>query len=388
MLFLDSRSTLLSDSEVHRLLMKSFDPGAVEVHVACSRDVGGAKSELHTALETIPDVRVLPIYFGKQLKGGSRRELARSAFPALRGFVQLALYARRNRIDVIHAASRPRDALYAVALARLAGARSVIHLHLKVSDWFNLPMRLALRNCDAMVCVSDFVARSARAAGYPPAKIHVVLNSLELEAWDPDLNGMAVRAEFGIASDAPLLAIASRLFHWKGHGELLQALARVRLVDPRVRLFIVGKDDPSAQGNGGSYRRDLEALVRDLDLTDAVIFTGFRSDIQRILSACDIYTMPSFEEPLGMAFLEAMAMRKPVIALASGGVPEVVEDSKSGLLSASGDVQALAANILALIADPYRRCRMGARGRLRVQQYHDPRQIANQTEHIYRRILS
>lgn len=387
-LFLDSRSTLLSDSEVHRLLMKSYDPDRVEVHVACNRGVRKENSASFRAFEAIPGLHVLPVHFGEQLTGASRAQLARSALPVLYGYVQLAYYARRNQIDVIHVASRPRDMLYGITLARLIRARIVIHVHLKVSDWFSSSMRLALRACDSILCISDFVARSARAAGYPSEKIDVVLNGLEAEEWDPRTDGTPVRSEFGIPFDAPVLAVVSRLFHWKGHTELLQALAAVRQVEPRVKLLIVGEDDERAQGNGGSYRQELEGLVLELGLTESVIFTGFRSDIQRILSACDIYTMPSFEEPLGVAFLEAMAMKKPVVALASGGVPEVVEDGKAGLLSTPGDIQALASNILTLIRDAQLRCRMGAHGRLRVEQYHDPRQVARETEQIYRRIIA
>ena len=115
-----------------------------------------------------------------------------------------------------------------------------------------------------------------------------------------------------------------------------------------------------------------KALARDLNLSENIIFAGFRTDVQSILAACDIYTMPSYEEPLGLAFLEAMAMQKPVIALASGGVPEIVEDTKSGLLSSPRDIEGLAANILTLIRDPQKRHVMGVYGPAYVKRFLDP----------------
>ena len=82
----------------------------------------------------------------------------------------------------------------------------------------------------------------------------------------------------------------------------------------------------------GSYRRELSALAADLDLDDCVVFTGRRSDVARLMAAADVFAMPSLEEPFGLVYLEAMAMQLPVVALDSGGTPEVVEHGRSGLL--------------------------------------------------------
>ena len=87
----------------------------------------------------------------------------------------------------------------------------------------------------------------------------------------------------------------------------------------------------------------LKTLTRELGLQEHVIFTGFRSDIVQILAAIDVFTMPTFEEPCAVAFLEAMAMRKPVVALRSGGTPQLVEHGVAGLLSPPEDIDALAA---------------------------------------------
>ena len=107
----------------------------------------------------------------------------------------------------------------------------------------------------------------------------------------------------------------------------------------------MGQDYPP----GNRYSDELRALAAELGIADNVIFLGLRSDVPRLMAAVDLFAMPSFEEPFGLVYAEAMAMKKPVIAIDSGGTPEVVEHGKSGLLSPEGDDAALAANIKRLI---------------------------------------
>lgn len=97
--------------------------------------------------------------------------------------------------------------------------------------------------------------------------------------------------------------------------------------------------------------------------------------------------MPSYEEPFGMIFLEAMAMKRPIVALANGGTPEVVDHGKGGLLSEPGDIEALAGNILTLIRDKPLRESMGAYNRKRVEEYFTPQRMANDVERVYQEIL-
>jgi glycosyltransferase involved in cell wall biosynthesis len=102
-----------------------------------------------------------------------------------------------------------------------------------------------------------------------------------------------------------------------------------------------------------------------------------------MMAMADIYAMPSHEEPFGLVFCEAMAMKKPVVALNNGGTPEVVEHGKSGLLSAPGDIEGLAANVLTLLRDPALRARMGEYGRERVRAHFTPARMARDVERIY-----
>src|SRR5262249_54162308 len=120
---------------------------------------------------------------------------------------------------------------------------------------------------------------------------------------------------------------------------------------------------------------------------ERVIFTGPRSDVPKIMAACDLFTMPSFEEPFGLVFLEAMAMQKPVVAVNNGGTPEVVEHGKSGLLSPPWDVPALAAHISTLLKDRELRAEFGRYGRARVLERFSAERMARDAAAAYERIL-
>ena len=192
------------------------------------------------------------------------------------------------------------------------------------------------------------------------------------------------RAELGLADDVPLLAIVARLFVWKGHLELLAALAQVRQVHPGVRLLVVGIDDPRGAPGRQSLTDEMRDVIATHGMEDNVIFTGFRSDVGDIMAACDIYAMPTFEEPFGMVFLEAMALERPVVALDNGGTKEVVIHGETGLLSPVGDTAALAANIVRLIEDPELRATMGRAGRRRAVEEFNAGSMARPVERLYR----
>jgi len=390
-MFMQSQSYFGSDSMMHSLLMRNYVRDLADVHVACNRGEHGQASASLRALAQIPDLNLRPTNFGPTLHSMSRRAIVAglpSAATMSADLLALAAYIRRNRIDVIHGTEKPRDAFYGVILAKLTGAKSVVHLHVKCDDWMSAKVRWAMAQADAIVGVSRFVAESAIGKGYAPSKVHWILNGIEAGRWDPDLDGKPVRRELGIGSDEVVLVIAARMFHWKGHLSLVRALARLGRDTPRFRLVVVGEDDPRGAPGRGSLTAELKALVAELGLEEKVTLTGFRSDIPRILAASDIYAMPTFEEPCAVAFLEAMAMRKPIVALNSGGTPEIVEKDICGLLSEPDDIEGLAANLGRLIKDGDLRARLGSAGRRRIETVLTPRRMAEEGLKVYRQILA
>jgi glycosyltransferase involved in cell wall biosynthesis len=393
-LFMQSQDYFGADSMIHGLIMQHLDRDRFTVHVACNPGAETRPGPALRALEPIEDLQVRPTEFGPTAHGRARTQLARDAVrlgPRAAGdLARLATYARRHRVDVVHGTEKPRDAFYGLMVARAAGARAVVHLHVKVEDWMSPLTRWAMRRADGLVGVSRFVADSAVAMGHDPCRVHAVLNALALpdDTVAHEEAEASVRAEFSVPDGVPLLLVASRLFPWKGHGDLLRALAVVRRAGCLFRLLVVGEDDPRATPGGGSYTTELQQLRDELGLTDAVLFTGFRSDVPRLMQACDAFVMPSFEEPFGVVYLEAMAASKPVVALDNGGTREVVRHGRTGLLSPPGDIPALAAHIQELLADRRRRDSMGRAGRRRLEAEFLPGRLADDMATVYEELAA
>jgi glycosyltransferase involved in cell wall biosynthesis len=390
-LFLHSQDGFGADSAIHGHLMRYLDRDRFVVHVASSKGDGSGVPPALARFREIPDVRVRPTVFAPGFRHRSRETLLRgaraaAAFPL--DVASLAAYVRREGIRVIHGTDRPRDAVYTVALARLTGTKSVVHVHVAWAYGYSAPARWGVRTADAVFSISRFVTETVVATGTPREHVHTILNGIDLTGWDPQKagqDGEGIRREFGIPPNAPLLASVSRLFAQKGQAELLRALARVLVKQPETRLLIVGAD--ALEVHGGSFTRELKVLADELGVTDRVIFTGPRADIPRIMAACDVFTLPSHEEPFGLVFLEAMAMERPVVSLSNGGTPEVVEHGRSGLLSPANDIEALAENILTLIANPDLRARFGAYGRARVLEAFTAERMARDAGRAYESLV-
>jgi len=322
--------------------------------------------------------------FGPSLTGRSAIDKAvqvLGGLPALSSLARLARYIRHHRISLIHSTDRPRDAVSCVLLAKLTGTKSIVHVHVRCAEWMGRPVRRAMGGADALVGVSEFVARSLVANGYQAKKTHAVLNAIDLAGWDHRLDPSSVRRDLGIPSGAPVVACAARLFRGKGQDDVIRAISVLRRELPLVRLLIIGQDDREAMRT--SFTAELKALVCDLGLSEHVIFTGYRADMPVLFAACDVFALPSPGEPFGLVFLEAMAMKKPVVALNSGGAPEIVEHGKSGLLSAPGDGAALAENLLVLLRDPALRDRMGEYGRRRVETHFTRDRMTRDVQDLY-----
>jgi glycosyltransferase involved in cell wall biosynthesis len=376
-----------ADTWVHAQIMRALDRSSHVVHAACTKGRAGRPTPTYELLRTIPDLHLKTVDLGPELSAQrspwSKLRALVATLPAIVGLLRLAVYIRRNRIDVIHTSDRPRDAFAAVVLARMTGARCIVQAHVAYGDWMSRLLTWSLARANSLIAVSQFVKRSLVASGLPADRTYVVLNAIDGHKWQPGRGRDDARRELGIAADSPVVITVCRLFPGKGPGELIQAMAIVRKEQPETTLLVVGHD-PSPDG---SYRRELVSLTEDLDLADCVVLTGRRSDVPRLMAAADVFAMPSLEEPFGLVYLEAMAMQLPVVALETGGTPEVV-DGLSGLLCPPGDRDALAANIVELLSDPDRRARMGEHGRRQVDEWFTIERQGRDIAEVYRSLLS
>jgi glycosyltransferase involved in cell wall biosynthesis len=382
-LFINSALTAGADTWVHFLLLRSLPRGQFKLYAAGQP---GSPAPAFDELRAIPGIALRPTNFGPSLwRQSSLQKLAAIAggLPAAASLLGLAAYIRRHQIEILHSTDRPRDAIACVVLAALTGAKALIHVHVNYGDWMSRGVTWAFGRADAITGVSNHTARTFVEAGYPSDRVHAVLNAIEPSNWDPDLDPAPGRASLGVPDGAPLILSVARLFRGKGHFELLRALALVKRKYPNVRLAVVGSDYPAGSGVTGT----LKEHARELGILENVVFAGQRSDIASLLAACDVFSLPSFEEPFGLVFAEAMAMKRPVVALTSGGTPEVVEHGKCGLLSPPGDIDALAANLQRLLDDPALRTRFGEFGRGRVEEHFTPQRMASDFAGLYARLV-
>jgi glycosyltransferase involved in cell wall biosynthesis len=186
----------------------------------------------------------------------------------------------------------------------------------------------------------------------------VVYDAVDEVGFQPMRDAVSVRAEFGVAPDAPCIGIVGNLQEWKGQAVVVEAVARLRTAVPAVRCLIIG----GAHRAGAEYEQTLRRRVAALGLNDTITFTGFRHDVADIMNALDVVVHASIRpEPFGRVILEAMLLCKPVVAAAAGGVPELIVGGETGVLVPPGDVSALADRLLPLLNDAALRDRLGAR---------------------------
>jgi glycosyltransferase involved in cell wall biosynthesis len=371
-----------ADSWIHAQIIRALDRSRFDVYVACMTGPPDAPTPFYAAVSKIPDVHLRPVNFGRELHDlpTVRRigQVLRSLPAVFFSFGALALFVMRKRIPIIHTVSRPRDALACVLLARITRSKCLIHMQLGYGDWMSPMLRWSLRHADGLVAISEFVVETLVAGGCDPKRIHLAYNAVVLEDWCPIGQRADARREIGLPASAPLVLTVSRLFPAKGTAELLRGIALARHEIPDVKLVVVGRDT-----SGGSYMQELQAIIEQEDLHETVLFTGQRSDVVRFMAAADIFAMPSFLEPFGIVFAEAMAMKLPVVALNNGGTKEVVEHGKDGLLSEPGSIATLANNLVTLLRDPALRERMGNYGREQVAKRFTIEHLADKMAQIY-----
>jgi len=303
----------------------------------------------------------------------------RAAWPA-----RLRSLVRAHRIDLVHA-HLPYAAIGArVGLAGPGRPRLVYTEHnvwqsyKPPTYWANL---LTFSRTDHVFAVSDMVRSSIRyPAGLrwlrlPP--LETLYHGLDRAAIEGHPAADGVREELGIPAHAPVVGTVANFRHTKGHGYLLRAAELVRRSLPEVRFLLVGQGPLEAE-----VRREAERL----GLGETVIFAGFREDVPRLTAAIDVFALSSVHEGLSIALMEAMALGKPPVVTRVGGLPELVEDRRQGLLVPPADPPALAAGILAVLQDPDLRSRMGEAARRRAAEF-DIRTAVGRMEQVYQQLL-
>jgi glycosyltransferase involved in cell wall biosynthesis len=371
LLFLNTRDQCGADVAVHLMLMTNFAAAEAEVFVMSNSEATDA-DDMRIRLAGLPRVASTFLPLGKPAAALSRQGKLGKALaygPSAASLLKVAAFVRRHRIQVIHATDRPRDASYVSLLGYMTGAVSVVHMHAPVSE-LSRPTLWGLRNADAIFSVSDFTRGCLVDLGLGADKIYTIHNSVDSGHFDPDkpLAGDAsVRARFGIPENARIVGIAARMNPWKGQHELIGAVAQLRETFPDLHVMILGANVPEV-------RADLEKRASEGGIAERVHFGGYQQDVRPFLHEFDLFVHPSYGEPFGLSIVEAMSMRKPVIACNTGGVPEIITHGKDGWLVEERSTEAVATAITKLLNDGELCRQLGARARETVRDRFSPRQ--------------
>jgi len=354
------------------LLHERLDPARFASTLVTGTEASGEGNylELHgrsARIEVIPDL-------GREIRPLSD----------LQTLSRLVALMRRERPDIVHTHTAKAGAVGRAA-AILAGVPVIVHTyHGHVLRGYFSPAKTAVyraierglaRRTDRLLAVTGRVRDDlvelgvGRAEQYQVVPLGFDLAPLLIA----ERRRGELRAELGVGA-APLIGIVARLVPIKAHEVFLEAARRVHAAAPAARFLVVGD---------GERRAELELRAAALGLADVVHFLGWRADIDRLYADLDVVVLTSRNEGSPVALIEAMAAGVPVVSTDVGGVADVVDHGRSGLLAPMDDARAVADHVLALLSDPDPRRTMGQHGRARVASTYDAGRLVADIETLY-----
>ncbi len=276
----------------------------------------------------------------------------------LRSVLKLRRLLRRERPDLLYSETMK---------GRLAAALAAVGLPVKVlgyvRDWRSVgPVnRLAFQLSDAFVVISRAVLERCFPRGRRrPDKTFLIYNGVDPARFAPRPPAPALRRSLGL-EDCRVVVFCGRIVPWKRPDLVLRAAAELRrrgLDD--VKLLVVGELQEDIHPGSSA---EFAAVVAETGLADGLVRTGFVADVRPYLGLADAVAVPSDFEPFGRIVIESLALERPVVGAAAGGIPEIITDGVDGLLVPPGDHLRLADALERLLREPQRARRLAARGR-------------------------
>jgi sugar transferase (PEP-CTERM/EpsH1 system associated) len=351
-------------------------------HVTLALDVGGLErnivNQVREGFELGQDVSVIclerPGTLAPQVENLGAPVICLHKRPGLRlGLVgELWRVLRRLRPHVVHS-HQIASLFYTGPAANVSGVPVVAHTeHGKQPYAERLRTRwlgkLAGRHASRFFCLSRDMAAAVTAHHIvPPHKVRVILNGINTACFRERKEARPLREALGIPANAPVIGTVGRLAPVKRQDVLLRAFARLRERVPEAHLVLVGD---------GPRQEELRALATQLGVGAVTHFAGYQSEPQRYLDLIDVFVLTSASEGIPQALLEASAAAIPAVCSRVGGIPEVIDEGRTGLLFPSGDQDSLTEGVLTLLTDPQLARRLGEAARARVESLFHIRRMA------------
>jgi len=305
-----------------------------------------------------------------------KRKFDRKSILAIRDFITA------EKIDIIHSHGYKSNFYSLLASFNLDCKRiTTCHLwkgkSLKM-NFYNRLDKFLLRKFYKVITVSDILKNIVIQNGVSKHKVVVINNGIDVTDFIVSDSNSSIRSSLGLCEDEKIIGAIGVLSEEKGHIYLLKAFANVILEFPNAKLLIIGN---------GPLKNMLQATSCRLQLKDKVIFTGMRNDIPNLLNIMDIFVMPSLDEGMPMALLEAMAAQKPIVATKIGAVTKLIENKKTGLLIEPKDTNAIANSIISLLKDEEMKRTIAINAFERVKNEFSSSTMAKKYLEVYKEIL-
>jgi glycosyltransferase involved in cell wall biosynthesis len=272
---------------------------------------------------------------------------------------------------------------HTIRAARHSAARRIpIVAHVRQEIEPQKVSRYYLDQVDAVISISKQVEQALIAGGVAARSVRTIYSGVDLSRIDRrDDERKSVRLKLGLPPEAVVLGTVANLFPRKGYDVMLRALPMILKAEPATQYLIIGT-------GASDYERTLRELSEELGISQCVHFIGFQDPVRPFLDAIDLYVHPARMEGFGIAVIEAMAAGRAVVATNIGGLPEVVEEGRTGLLVASENPEALSAAVVSLLRDKIRREEMGERGSKLARERFDLRVSVASMEQVYEHLLT
>jgi len=283
---------------------------------------------------------------------------------------------RQSRFEVVFA--NEAHALTAAWLARSHRHAPLIAARRVVFPLSRGSIALArYRAAAKIVAISQAVRLQLLAAGLDEKRIAVIPDGVTIpECITPEIRERA-RSHWGFGADEAVLVNVGALTAEKGHSLLIDAFAKLRQQFANSRLLVAGD---------GPLRPELEREARAAGLESSVIFAGFVAEIDPVYAAADLFVFPSLQEGAGTSLLRAMAFGLPVLALARGGVTEIIEDGKNGILVQEARSEALAWAAAGMLGEPELRAQLGHAARETIVSRYSADSMIDDTARLFERL--
>lgn len=304
-------------------------------------------------------------------------------FSFIPNLIKLLKLVKKEKINIIHSnAAASRESIYAGVTSRLTRLPFIYHVRIFYPIGFI--ERLIFKLSTKVIVISEAVRKNI-APFVKKDKIERVYNGVDLNKFRPDMKKGIIRHEFTIKSKTKIVGTVGRLSTDKGYEHILEAFSLIKKrLKEDIKLLVVGEDIDS----GKEYQKFLIRKTKEFNLSSDVIFTGYREDIPEILTDLDVFVHYCETEAFGRVIIEAMAMAKPVVSIIdSGGVPEIVEDGKTGILVPPKNPEAMSSAVIDLLKKSEKMEEMGKKGRKRVERLFSIEKHLSGMEEIYKEVM-